>query len=86
MNKKLTVIFSFAYPIPAPTMSLPTRRTSLLPATPMTMDPTAKTTEAARMTGLRPKRSQQGQPIRENSHAAPTCPIIVATHRDMTKH
>ena len=46
--------------------------TSLLRATPMTMEPAVKTREARRMVGLRPKRSQKGPATSENSHVAPT--------------
>ena len=46
--------------------------TSLLRATPMTTEPAVKTTEARRIVGLRPKRSQNGPATNENNHAAPT--------------
>ena len=61
-----------ANPMPAPTMILPTRSTSLLKAAPMTTAPTAKMRLAQRMMGLRPKRSLRGPPRRENSQAAAT--------------
>ena len=42
----------------------------------MTMEPAVKTTEARRIVGLRPKRSQKGPANREKSHAAPTLRIV----------
>ena len=43
-----------ANPMPIPATILPTKRTSLLKATPITTDPMAKTTLANKITGFRP--------------------------------
>ena len=57
--------FTAHIPIPMPTTMRPTSRASFPSAAPITTDPTANTTLAARMTGLRPNRSIKKAKLRK---------------------
>ena len=50
-------------PIPMPTIMRPARRVSFPSAAPITIDPTAKTTLAAKITGFLPNRSARDIPV-----------------------